>query len=886
MAPTFTNQLRQFITPVLDHHDPDQFEVFFYVEEADKEVAPPNLTLRSVKDVTAGSTAAMIRADKIDILVDLHGHFRLGKPAVIAHRPAPVQVSWMDYTHTVGLKAMDYVLHGDHMDVPGAQDLFVETIYNIGKVLVPFRPDATARTSPTPAATKGYVTFGCFNHPAKLGSPVIAAWARILKACPTAKLVLKYSVFADPVLCADMTARFLAHGVAPDQLLFRGHSKGEAYEQAFEEIDIALDPSPVTGGTTTMEALSRGVPVLCLKGDDFYARVGMHTLMAIGMPELLADTWDDYVRLARDLASDIGALQRLRARVRPALDASPYRDEAGFTRRLEAAYREMFERWLQSARSDPDAAQPPPPEAWELEYRRASALLAEGKAEAGEAALNDARIAHTIAVLRDMGLDVPRMSREPEYGLAAGYQLYHHKMAALASLALGCAITPQTATEESLTALGLSLQHQGRAEEAAHAFRAATDMFGSSEAHQFLLYSLFFVKDGVRRYADEARRWAERFTADISPLPEPFLNDRNPDRRLKIGFVAPRFTRSQLKQFILPVVDAHDPAKVDLYFYSEDPEAEDPLPGMVRKIGHLSDQDAARAIRADGIDVLVDLWGFTADGRLTVFAHRPAPVQVSWINLVQTTGMTAMDYVFHADTMDAPGTEALFTETVLRIGPITVPYQPAPDRPPPVASPAVNSGRITFGAFNHPARISDETVAAWARILNGRPGSRLILKYSYYADPVVRRVFQARFAGHGVDPDRIEFRGHTVGAAYLAAFAEIDLALDPSPCPGGTTTCDALANGVPVLTLRGADFYGRIGVHAVQGLPALIAESWDDYVEKALALTADVQALDRLRARVRPAFEASPVCDAVGFTRNLERVYRQIFAAWAAGQGA
>lgn len=924
LAPTFANQIHHFLIPVLDHHDRSQFEIFFYVDRPEKEPHIPGMTVRGVKGLSANATAELIRSDRIDILVDLHGHFSMGRPLAVARRPAPVQVSWMDYTHTLGLDAVDYVLHGEHMDAPGTQDLFVEKIWNIGPVLVPFRPTESARLPPAPAVRNGYVTFGSFNHPAKLNDRVVEAWSAILNACPTARLVLKYSVFADPVLCAETAARFEAHGVSAERLLFRGHSKGEAYEQAFEEVDIALDPSPVTGGTTTMEALSRGLPVLSLKGDDFYARVGMHTLMAIGLPELLGETWDDYIRIAVELARDIPQLLQLRARVRPALDASPYRDEVGFTRRLETAYREMFDRWLDrpepavetepapSAPSGPTLAQAElveagadllagrpgdaierldvlverSPHQHETLYWRASALLADGRTEAGTAALEQARLFHTVELLGQLGVDVTRMRREPAYAKLVGKELYRNGMVAAASLALSCAITPDTISEEGLVSLGLSLQHQGRAEEAATMFRAAADTFQSPNAHQFLLYSLFFVPDGVRRYAAEARIWAERFTAGIQPLPGPFANDRSLDRPLKIGFVAPSFTRSQLRQFILPVVQAHDPRQVELRFYSADAEAEDAvLPGAVRGIGRLPDRTAAELIRGDDVDILFDLWGFTAGGRLPVFAYRPAPVQISWINLVQTTGMTSMDYVLHADTMDAPGTDALFAERVLRIGPTTVPYQPHPERRPQTPAPALRKGFVTFGSFNNPVRLGDETVAAWARILKGAPASRLVLKYGYYADPVLRRVMRARFAAHGVDASRLEFRLHTKGIKYLSEFADIDLALDPSPCPGGTTTCDALANGVPVLTLRGGDFYSRIGVHAVP-LPELIAENWDDYVGRAIALTADAAALDRLRRRVRPAFEASPTCDAEGFTRRLEQVYRDVFAAWAAAHPA
>lgn len=347
VTPSFSrNQAGHFLTPLLDHHDPDLFEVFCYVEDETKETPHEGVRFRSFKMMTDEMAAAVIRADAIDVLVDSHGHCFRGRPRLFAHRPAPVQASWLNYIHTTGMSAMDYVIHTESMATDPS--LFVEDVYDLGPIMCPFRPNPAARPSPLPARTSGHVTFGCFNHPAKISDQTVAAWARVLKATPGSRLVLKYSCYADPVLQAEMSARFLAHGVAQSRLDYEGHTTGEAYERAFDGIDIALDPSPCTGGTTTMEALSRGVPVLTLRGDDFYSRLGVMGALPLGLPQMIAESWDDYVDKAAALAADLDALEALRAEVRPRLDASPYRDEAGFTRRMEKAYREMFAAWLAS----------------------------------------------------------------------------------------------------------------------------------------------------------------------------------------------------------------------------------------------------------------------------------------------------------------------------------------------------------------------------------------------------------------------------------------------------------------------------------------------------------------------------------------------------------
>ncbi|WP_068875083.1 MULTISPECIES: tetratricopeptide repeat protein [unclassified Phenylobacterium] len=522
----------------------------------------------------------------------------------------------------------------------------------------------------------------------------------------------------------------------------------------------------------------------------------------------------------------------------------------------------------------------------EARYWLASALIAADATDAARATMADAVALHSTQFMGEVGVDVARLGRERAYAADIARQLYARHYMAPASVAFGRALDFENLNPQLLLSYGLSLQHQGRVEEALDVFQAAVDAFPDPSVHEFLLYALFFVENGAQRYAAEARRWAGLYAAGLAPAEPRFDADRTARRRLRIGYMAPTFTGAQLNQFVTPVLEAHDPEAVDVTLYCARPEAEAALPQHLRRRGvaGLSDEAIADMVRSDGIDVLVDLWGHTAGSRLRVFAMRPAPVQVAWMNFVQTTGLDAIDYVIHCDSMAGPDVEALFVEKVWSAGPVMVPYRPAPDRPAPTPAPVLETGRVTFGSFNNPVKLSDQTVAAWARILLGRPGSRLILKYGAFIDPVLQRMTRARFAAHGVEMERVEFRARSEGREYLESFQEIDLALDPSPCPGGTTSCDALASGVPVLTLRGPDFYARIGLNAVLacGLPDLIAEDWDDYVARALALSADAGALDTLRSRVRIGFETSVFRDEVGFTRRIEADFRAMFERWAA----
>ncbi|WP_374573316.1 hypothetical protein [Phenylobacterium sp.] len=517
-----------------------------------------------------------------------------------------------------------------------------------------------------------------------------------------------------------------------------------------------------------------------------------------------------------------------------------------------------------------------------LHYALSAALGAAGDREGQRATLADAQTFHAFQHLNAAGVDLERLSSDLAYATQVGQQFYNAKLMGPAAAAFGQAALRPGAPVQVLLSWGLALQHQGRIDEALIAFEATLSQFPSSRAHEFLLYISLFAPNGVRRHAEEVRRWAELYAPAYTPGTRRFANKALDGRRLKIGYVAPSFTRSQLKQFILPVLDNHDSSAVEVVLYSADAAAEDaPRADAIRTIGAMSDDDAAALIQRDGVDVLVDLWGHTAGSRLGVFARKAAPVQAAWINYVQSTGVPAMDYVIHADGMATDGVDELFTEKIWRIGPIMAPFRPGP-RLGPSPTPALRNGYVTFGSFNHPVRLNDETVAAWARILNASPESRLVLKYGFFIDPILQRGTRARFAAHGVPAEAIEFQGHSTGEAYLQAFGEIDLALDPSPCPGGTTSSDAVSNGVPLLTLRGADFYSRIGTLRLEplGLDQLIAESWDDYVARALAVTADAEALNALRSTMQERFDRSAIRDEAGFTRRLEDAFGQMYQRW------
>jgi predicted O-linked N-acetylglucosamine transferase (SPINDLY family) len=296
----------------------------------------------------------------------------------------------------------------------------------------------------------------------------------------------------------------------------------------------------------------------------------------------------------------------------------------------------------------------------------------------------------------------------------------------------------------------------------------------------------------------------------------------------------------------------------------------------------LTDEELAARVRADGIDILVDLAGHTSGNRLLAFARRAAPVQVTWLGYPTTTGLSAMDYRITDWEVDPAGYEAFNAERPLRLPGSYFCYRPYERAPQVAPLPALRSGTVTFGSFNNFAKVSPAVLALWAQVLQAVPGSRLLLKARSLADAQVRQALLERLGAQGIEGERIDLRGWEAEVGgQLALYGEVDIGLDTWPYNGATTTCEALWMGVPVVSLSGATHASRMGrsILKAAGLAHCVADTPEAYVRAAVALAGDLDALARLRAGLRERLRASPLTDEIAFTRNLEAAYGAAVAA-------
>lgn len=341
-----------FLRPVFSMHDRQEFEVFAYsmVERPDTMTLWFNDHATQWRDIHALDTSAAaecIREDRIDILVDLGGHTRNSAIELFALQPAPVQVAWLGYPATSGLKQMGYRLTDDHADPPGKADGFhtEELIRLPGGFLCYHASDDTPDVAPLPVTRKGFLTFASFNNPAKITRETITIWAQILREVPRSRLLLRGGILMHDEVRKAMMAAFIKEGVEGSQILLEPEIPREHYSLAvYDEVDIALDTFPYNGTTTTFDALWMGVPVVSLRGHRHAARVGASILTHLGRPEWIADDAREYIEVAKRLASDRSALADCRATLRSTLATSSLCDATGFVAKLERAYLDMLRR--------------------------------------------------------------------------------------------------------------------------------------------------------------------------------------------------------------------------------------------------------------------------------------------------------------------------------------------------------------------------------------------------------------------------------------------------------------------------------------------------------------------------------------------------------------
>lgn len=458
--------------------------------------------------------------------------------------------------------------------------------------------------------------------------------------------------------------------------------------------------------------------------------------------------------------------------------------------------------------------------------------------------------------------------------------------------------------EEALTACALTLELDPRAyhayinrakiyralgdleanlEDTRHALELAPDYAPGYSNYLFaLLYSAKYTPEEV--FAEHLA-FAQRFEAPLKAQWPVHGNSRDPQQRLRIGYVSGDFHHHAVSTFIEPVLAKHDRTQFEVYCYHSHYKVDAMTHHLMRLADHwrdchvLSDDEMAARIQADGIDILVDLSGHTAYNRLLVFARKPAPLQLTWIGYPGTTGLSAMDYRITDAWMDPPGkTEHLHSEQLIRLS-SSAPYRPEEGSPEVNELPALNSESFVFGSLNAAVKINQEVANLWGRILAAVPGSKLMLGSAGH--PLLQARLLERFAQAGVSPEQLILQPRLPMGEYLALHQQIDLCLDPFPYNGGTTSMHALWMGISVLTLEGQTVASRVGTAILKrvGLDDFVVADQETYLQRAVELAHDTPRLAGLRKELRARLLAGN-SSSERVCQELETSYRQIWQRW------
>lgn len=444
--------------------------------------------------------------------------------------------------------------------------------------------------------------------------------------------------------------------------------------------------------------------------------------------------------------------------------------------------------------------------------------------------------------------------------------------------------------------MGVALHIQGRMDEGNAAFEQgiALDPTQAKSAENLLAGMCYTTRKSPQAILDAHVSWARRFADPFTPASPTFANDRNPNRKLRIAYISPDLKRHSVAYFLEPILESHDRANFEITAYSNTDGPDDVSLRLQNLCDHwrdvvpMTDEELAAQIRADGIDVLIDLAGHTVGNRLLALARKPAPVQMTYLGYPGTTGMRAIDYRITDALADPEGeSDRQHSEKLLRVSPPFVRYRPPAEAPDVVDPPMLSNGYVTFGSFNKLAKAGPETIALWSKVLNAIPTARLIMKsVGIQSDGAKRRILDT-FRSHGIEPARLELIEATQPLAqHLGLYGRIDIALDTYPYHGTTTTCEALWMGVPVVSLLGETHVARVGLSLLSAVGkaewATSAEA--DFVELARKLSGDGAGLTESRRGLRNAVKSTKLCDYGNLARQIEGTCRQSFLAWANDQ--
>ncbi len=855
-------------------YDKNVFAIYAYAnneeDDVSREYAAAVDVWRNIRYMDPLDVAKLIVADEIDILVDLAGHTADNCLPVLAYRPAPVQLSGIGWFDTTGLSTVDYFLADNYTDPVGMNDpYFTEKLLRLAHSHFCYMwHDAPPTITMSAYRRKGYITFGSFNNFTKVNDAVLAVWAKILQQVPESKLFLKAGILGVAYGRQLAEERLQRAGIPLNRIILEAAEAN--YLPRYQEVDIALDTWPYPGGGTTCDALYMGVPVVTLVGDRHNSRFGYSILMNMGLPELCAQSEEEYIAIAVALSSDPAVLSHLHQTLRRRMRQSPVMDEGLYMTEIEDAYRQIWNKWLQSqGESAVDGIGA---------VGQAKKFLQQGGALGAKRAIPWLRQA--IAAEPNVA-EYSAMLSEACHAVQDYDGEYRAIKAAIDKARKSESDYTRSYWSDIYCRLGYAALTRGEHVEAFEAYREAWQYAEGRRKislYDSLLLAAHYLDFTTRDMYELHRAYAQHFEGIV-----PYnYGKAYSHKKIRIGYLSPDFRLHVMFAIYYGLLSCYDRTRFEVTCYSlsaiEDGYTE-AIRGQVNRFVSVvgkSYAEIAELIHADEIDVLVDLAGHSANSGLPVLAWKPAPVQISGLGYLATTGLDTVDYYLTDAIVDPVGEhDTCFTEKLLYL-PSHFSYAARSDVSVPQAAPCLQNGYITFGVFNHYRKITDDMLRAWKNIMEQVPESRLLLKSQELgSDSLVDCAYQ-RMRAIGFDMERVQFEAATLD--YMERYLDIDIALDTYPYNGGGTTLDALYMGVPVITRYGDRRNTRFGLSILTavGIEDLAAADIRVYIERAVSLAGDRDLLNLLHKNLRNMMLKSPIMQIEAYVRRFEAELQEI----------
>jgi protein O-GlcNAc transferase len=437
--------------------------------------------------------------------------------------------------------------------------------------------------------------------------------------------------------------------------------------------------------------------------------------------------------------------------------------------------------------------------------------------------------------------------------------------------------------------LGNTLFHVGETQKAIELVRKAAEAQPyDAPRHSNFLYRLHTLpKLDQQELFNEHRKWSLRH-APVHLAKTTHNNIPDPNRKLRIGYISPDFYAHAVGVFFEPLLESHNRTEVEVYGYGNVVSPDGVTEQFKSKFDHyrnileIDDKNTAAMVEQDRIDILIDLAGHTGDNRLRVLAYNPAPIQATYLGYFETTGMEQIDYFLTDEKISPPQSQQFHTEKLFPVSRCCLCYRPLNTAVPVSPLPVAEKGYITFGMLGNAAKMNPFLVSLWTKILKNNENSRMLLMFKGCQNKEIADRYYQMFEQAGISRDRVDFSGRKNLAEYLTAYQDVDIVLDTFPYNGGTTTCDALWMGVPVISLVGEHHFSRVGLSILSctGLEFFAASTPDEYVAKACALAAKPDALAKIRASMRARIADSSLCNTKLFAQDIDLAYRKMWHQW------